>query len=176
MQKVYKILITGPESTGKSTLCKALAEKYDTQWIKEYAREYIDQVDRKYVYSDLKIIAQKQSDFQEKAILLANTFLFCDTGLEVLKIWSENSFQKCDQWILDNLSNQKFDLVLLTDIDTPWQFDEQREHPKPEQRSYFIDLYKKELTEIYGGYHLIQGNEEERLEAAIKYIETLIIK
>lgn len=163
MQKPKKILITGPESTGKSTLCKYLAEKLNANWICEYAREYIEKLDRKYIYGDLKVIGERQFELQNKALKDSQNFLFCDTGLEVIKVWSEDKFGKCDTWIIENLSKQKFDIVFLLDIDIPWENDPMRENPSEEDRKYFLELYKKELQENYGSYHLINGSLEERV-------------
>ncbi|NLR90200.1 MULTISPECIES: AAA family ATPase [Flammeovirga] len=161
---VKNILITGPESTGKSTICIALAEQYDTLWVKEYARDYIDRLHRPYIESDLKKIGERQLEIQKINLELAHQFLFCDTGLEVIKIWSEYKYKRCDPWVIEHLSSQQFDAVFLLDIDVPWEYDEQREHPNPEDRKAILEIFKKELTDIYGGYHLINGNLSERIK------------
>lgn len=163
MQKPVKILITGPESTGKSTLCTLLAEKYNSVWVKEYVREYFENLDREYCYEDLKLIGKEQFQRQNETEKTSSDFLFCDTGLEVIKIWSEHKYQKCDQWIIDHLSKQNFDIVFLLDIDIPWEFDELRENPSKEDRHYFIELYKKELSEIYGHFYFISGSLSQRV-------------
>ncbi|OHX68289.1 AAA family ATPase [Flammeovirga pacifica] len=162
--QVKKILITGPESTGKSTVTQQLAEWYDTLWVNEYARDYLDQLQRPYNYKDLALIAQKQFQIQKINADLANDYLFCDTGLEVIKVWSEFKYQTCDPWIKDHLSLQAFDLVFLMDIDLPWEYDEYRETPSKEIRELLFNTYKKELTDIYGGYHIINGTLDERLK------------
>ncbi|MBB3700144.1 AAA family ATPase [Flammeovirga yaeyamensis] len=162
--EVKKILITGPESTGKSTLAHQLAEWYDTLWVNEYARDYLEQLNRPYVQKDLVVIAKKQFEIQNINFELANRFLFCDTGLEVIKVWSEFKYQQCDFWILDHLDQQKFDAVFLMDVDLPWEYDEYRETPNIETRKQLLESYKEELKNTYGVYHLINGNMIERFE------------
>jgi len=125
-----RIAITGPESTGKSMLAENLAIHYRTEWIPEYAREYINNLDRPYNYDDILIIAKEQIKREERMFGKANQFLFCDTGLIVTKIWCEYKYGKCHKWIHDNIENHKYDLYLLADIDLSWQPDPLREHPK----------------------------------------------
>ena len=87
MDSIKKIAITGPESTGKSTLARQLAEHYKTVWVPEYARTYINQLNRPYERYDLMEMAKGQISQEEKLLLESNNFLFCDTELSVIKIW-----------------------------------------------------------------------------------------
>ena len=168
-----KILITGPESTGKSTLCTALADHFDTVWIKEYAREYLNTNGLHYVESDLLAIAKEQFKQQNSALPQAVDFLFCDTGLEVIKVWSDYKYHQCHPWITHHMKEQQFDLVLLCDIDIPWEYDELREYPDPLQRQSFLQLYKKELTALYGHYHLISGTVQQRIDRTLTLLQQL---
>jgi len=86
---IKKIAITGPESTGKSELAKKLAKHYNTVWVPEFSREYIDNINRPYDYDDIIEIAKGQLNREKEAEKKANKFLFCDTELIVAKIWSE---------------------------------------------------------------------------------------
>jgi NadR type nicotinamide-nucleotide adenylyltransferase len=167
-----KIAITGPESTGKSTLSKQLANHYNTVWIEEYAREYIDQLNRPYTEQDILTIAKKQKEIEEQKSKETNTLLFSDTELIVTKIWSEVKYQSCDQWILNNIEKQNYFLYLLCDIDLSWKYDPQREHPN--LRSHLFDLYKKELQKRKLNFEIISGNKEERLQNAIHIINTFL--
>lgn len=166
-----KIAIIGPESTGKSTLSRQLADYFGTTWVPEFARQYLDTISRPYVESDLLTIAKGQKDAEDRLLGTANDFLFCDTTLIVLKVWSEHSYGRCDPWILDQLERVKYDYFFLTDIDMPWEEDPQREHPH--KREYFFKLYKNYLDEGGFPYTLVSGNEEERLQTAIGKIKSL---
>jgi len=166
-----KIAIIGPESTGKSTLSKQLADYFGTTWVPEFARQYLDIIARPYVESDLLAIARGQVETEDRLLGTANDFLFCDTTLIVLKVWSEHSYGRCDPWILDQLERVKYDYFFLTDIDMPWEEDPQREHPH--KREYFFNLYKSYLDKGGFPYTLVSGNEEERLQTAIGKIKSL---
>jgi len=140
---MIRVAITGPESTGKSSLAKVLAEHYNTLWVPEYSREYIDNLDRDYTYEDVEKIAVSQIQKEKELLPSAKTILFADTELLVIKIWLEHKFNKTPYWLDYEIDRQKYDLYLLCDIDIPWEYDPQREHP--ELRQYFFDLYQQKL-------------------------------
>lgn len=169
---IKKIAITGPESTGKSTLTKQLADHYHTFWIKEYAREYIDLLDRPYNQKDILKIAKEQRkrwlEFEKKH----DGILFSDTELIVTKIWSEIKYQHCHPWILEEIKKQDFDLYLLCDIDLPWEDDPQREHPN--LREHLFDRYKTELEKRKLNFRIISGNHVERFNNALEFVEALM--
>lgn len=162
---VKRIAIIGPESTGKSTLSEDLAKRFGTFWVPEYAREYLENLGRPYEEADLLEIAKGQKFLEDKLTKEAKEYLFCDTTLVVIKVWSEHKYGRCDPWILDQLSKMQYDYFLLTDIDLPWEQDPLREHPH--MRKYFFDLYHRYVEENRFPYQLIKGNREERLELAI---------
>lgn len=164
-----RIAITGPESTGKSALSRQLAEHYQTSWVAEFARDYLNKLDRPYVYDDLLEIAKGQLQNEEEAEMNAGKFLFCDTDLTVLKVWSEYKYGQCDPWILDKFKHHRYDLYLLCDIDLEWQADPLREHP--EKRNEIFHIYLDELEKNHFPYAIISGQGSERLKMAIKTIE-----
>jgi NadR type nicotinamide-nucleotide adenylyltransferase len=165
-----KIAITGPESTGKSTLTMQLAEHFHTVFVSEYARGYIDRLGRHYVWDDILVIAQGQIASEQAMIKKAESMLFCDTELIVTKIWSDVKFGKCDPWILDKIRENKYDLFLLCDIDLPWEEDPQREDPH--RRQFLFDLYENELSGYGFPFFVISGSGNQRLQNAVKVIET----
>ena len=140
---MLRIAVTGPESTGKSTIAAQLAEYYGTSWVEEQARSYIDKLDRSYRKSDLVKIAHLQIEEQRRQSSNAKRLLFCDTEMLVIKIWYEHFYGKLDLALKKAWEQQHFDLYLLMDIDLPWEYDLQREHP--EKREYFFNLFKEEL-------------------------------
>ncbi len=165
---MLKIVLTGPESTGKTTLARQLASHYGTCWVPEFARACLDQLNRPYEEADLMEIAKGQLALEDKLATKANRLLFCDTGLLVLKVWSEYKYGSCHPWILRQLRERRYDMFFLCGIDVPWQFDPQREHPGARQELF--ELYKKELQSLKLPFVELLGNEEERLAFAVKII------
>ena len=122
----HKIVVIGPESTGKSTLSKSLAEYFKCPWVPEYAREYLEKLKGQYTYDDLLKIAKGQINKEETAIKKTENLLICDTDLHVIKVWSQHKFGKVHSWVEQLITDRKYDLYLLTDIDIPWENDPQR--------------------------------------------------
>jgi len=174
MDDIKKIVITGGESTGKSTLCARLALHYNTVWVQEYAREYLEQRNGHYSYDDLLAIAKGQTALEEKLFPQANKYLFCDTDLNVLKVWSEYKYQKCHSYINHEILSRKYDAYILTAPDFPWQHDILREHPEPEMRKYFFEVYKSVLEKSNIPFCTVTGNEKERFDTAVTFIEEKI--
>ena len=167
-----KIVITGPESTGKSTVAEQLAAHYNTKWVPEYAREYIKGLNRPYTYEDLLEIAKGQIQLEDQESANSSDLLICDTDLIVIKIWSAHVFGKVDPWILQQIEEREYDYYLLMNIDLPWEPDPQREHPH--LRDFFMDWYRNELAEYGKAFSEISGSEENRMKAAIKVIDKFL--
>ncbi len=172
-----KIVVIGPESTGKSTLCEQLAAHYKTGWVKEYAREYLLTNGKEYTYENLLDIAKGQINLEESAVagILLSTpgtrHLFIDTDMYVMKVWSEFVFQKCNNWILNRIAERKYDLYLLCNVDLPWVKDELREYPDLVSREKLYHYYKESMTTQDVPWIDISGNYEERLKKAIVAVD-----
>lgn len=166
-----RIVITGSESTGKSTLASELAKHYKTVYVPEVARFYIDDLKRPYIQNDLLEIAMLQCAEEDKLINKATNILICDTDLLVIKVWSEFKYGNCDNWIVEELKKRDCNLYLLCNIDLPWQEDEQREHPN--SRKELFDIYHLELIKMKANYEIITGKETERLERSIRACATV---
>lgn len=167
---MHKIVIIGPESTGKSTLSRELAAYFEEPWVPEYAREYLDRLGRPYGYSDLLAIAEGQINKEDEMAAMASDKLFCDTDLRVIKVWSEHRFKRTHSWIKEQIEDRKYSLYLLTATDIPWQDDPQREHPDPEMRQYFMEVYENEMRSSGLPWIIISGSEKNRLTKAIDFI------
>ncbi|MCF8302079.1 MAG: ATP-binding protein [Bacteroidales bacterium] len=165
---IKRIAITGPESTGKSWLTKRLAEYYQTVWVPEYARDYINRLDREYVAEDILKIAKGQLELEEQIAQKARKFLFCDTELIVTKVWYEHKYNSCPPWILDRIEDHRYDLYLLCNVDLPWQDDPQREHPH--LREYFFDVYYHELQSRNLPFEVVSGQWEQRFKNAVELV------
>lgn len=173
MQEIKKIVIIGPESTGKSTLSKALAQHYQTLWCPEYAREYLLQNGTDYTAADLLTIAKgqlKQEDKFTRKVQKENkgSLLFVDTDMYVMKVWSEYVFGTCDFFILDTIIKRKYDGYLLCNTDLPWVKDELREYPDEKPRQELFAIYKDLLINQPVPWALISGTNAERTAAAIE--------
>ncbi len=166
-----KVVIIGPESTGKTTLARKLAEHFNAPWVPEYAREYLDQLTRPYEEPDLLKIAQEQWASEQQAAENQPSWLFCDTDLRVIKIWGDYRYGRTHPWIREQIERSHCDLYLLTDIDLPWQPDPQREHPH--QREELLELYLQELTESGHSFKRLQGVGQSRFTQALQALQAL---
>jgi len=160
-----QIVFTGPESTGKSTIAEAVATHYGIDWVREYARIYLQNLGRNYQEKDLLTIAKGQISAEQKLIKKDAPFLVCDTSLLVLKIWSEFKYGRCHPWILKHLHQKPASLYFLCNIDIEWEYDPLREHPK--QRILLFDRYRKELNALKIPYIIIRGDKKQRLKQVL---------
>jgi NadR type nicotinamide-nucleotide adenylyltransferase len=167
-----KIALVGPESTGKSTLAAQLANYFDAPLVEEYARSFIDQLDRPYRESDLVDIAREQIELEKSAIEAGHQVLICDTNLLIIKIWSEYKYGRCHPWILENMDLRSYGTYFLTGTDIPWTFDPQREHPH--QREELLEIYRTELIVNGLKYQELWGNENQRFNEAVNGIRALL--
>lgn len=191
---VKKIVVVGPESTGKSTLCEQLAQHYGMQWCPEFAREYLLTHGKEYSFDDLLTIAKGQLAMEDEYTALVKSqwsmvndrtwvnpqslltkphspFLFIDTDMYVMKVWGEYVFGKSHQFVLDQIVQREYDLYLLCKYDLPWVKDELREYPDEKNRIELYHIYKDLLINQRVPWVEISGDEEERLITAIDAVE-----
>ena len=177
-----KIVVIGPESTGKSWLCEKLAVHYNTNWVKEYAREYLLANGKEYTLYDLQLIAKGQLENENRLTdQIVETVdskkpLFIDTDLYVMKVWSEFVFNQCSIDILNGIVHQKYDLYLLCKPDIPWVSDELREYPDLMTREKLFHHYKDIMIEQSVPWIEIDGHFENRFQMAIKAVDQLLQK
>ncbi|NBV10288.1 MAG: ATPase [Chitinophagia bacterium] len=183
MKPIQKIVVLGPESTGKSTLCAALAAHYQTIWTPEYARAFLSKNGTKYTYDDLLTIAKGQIKKEEEALasLNKNTVdqpitkisnkLILDTDMYVMKVWCEYVFNNCHHYILEQINQRSYDLYLLCDIDLPWAADEMREYPDAGPRIELFTIYKELLINQNTPWGIVSGTGAQRTENAIQLID-----
>ncbi len=175
--RIKKIVVIGPESTGKSTLCEQLAKHYKTLWCREYAREYLETHGKDYTYEDLLTIAIGQIDGEENVLSIVNSqqaTVFIDTDMHVIKVWCEFAFGKCHSWILNQIATRKYDLYLLCNVDLPWIKDNLREYPDVETRNKLYHYYKDTMVNQSVPWIDISGSYKKRLQVAVNAVNKLI--
>jgi NadR type nicotinamide-nucleotide adenylyltransferase len=171
MPPLKKVVIIGPESTGKSTLCEQLATHFKTAWVPEFAREYLLSLGRPYHFDDLYIIAKGQLELEDRVAVSTNVpLIFIDTDMYVMKVWCEFVFGKCHPFILDEIAKRKYDTYLLCNTDLPWVADELREYPDYESRERLYYMYKDLMVNQHIPWFDINGGYEERLRKAITVV------
>ncbi|MFY9309133.1 MAG: AAA family ATPase [Bacteroidia bacterium] len=167
-----RIVLTGPESTGKTTLARQLAQHFNTTWVEEFGRNYYVEKGGKLLIDDIINIAEGQLNSEEQAIKQSNKLLFCDTDLIVTQIWSEIYFNSCPEKVIQLNTSRKYDLFLLMNIDIPWEDDGTREFPH--LREWHFKRIKDELESRGLNYTLISGEGHQRLQNAIEAVTELI--
>ena len=174
--EIIKIAMYGPESTGKTTIASQLAEEFNTIWIPEFARDYLQEKwnSKQEICSqeDLIPIAIGQTNLENEALHRANKILFCDTNLIVTKVFSDIYYNSCDPILIRAAKNHNYDLIFLTDIDVAWQADDLRD--KPNDREKTLAIFEKALIDFKKPYIKLSGNKEERLEKATQIINDYI--
>jgi HTH-type transcriptional repressor of NAD biosynthesis genes len=185
MEKAFKqtpsdcirIVLFGPESTGKTTLAKQLAAYFNTEWVPEYMRVYLqekwDNKAEKISKQDLLPIAEGQIAAENSLVKKANNFLFCDTNLLELQVYCEYYY---DGWspeeIRKAVENQQYDFYFLTNIDVPWLHDDLRD--RPNDRSAIFRKFEMALKIRNISYQVLSGSQEERLTTAIEILQQKI--
>jgi len=169
MNQTKRIVLTGPECTGKSTLTARLAEYFDTTFVPEYAREYIEGLGRNYTHTDIIHIAEKQLD-QIHLNSGGKGIVFYDTWLIITKVWFEVLYGHYPLWIDEALKSGVIDLWLICDTDIPWIADNVRENGG-EMRELLYQRYLSEIKKINGRYEVINGTGDQRFLNALKAIK-----
>jgi len=171
---LVKVVIFGPESTGKTTLAKDLATHYSTEWVPEYAREFLqekwDKSKQICELEDLLPIAIGQMRSENEISEKANMLLICDTDLLETKVYSEIYFDDyCDPELETAALSNHYDLYLLTSIDVPWEKDDLRD--RPFDRGVIFDKFKAALEKYARNFVILKGDRTTRLQQAITEID-----
>lgn len=167
-ERIKWVVISGPESTGKTELAQSLADRLGTVYVPEYAREYIEKLDRPYTYEDVEQIARYQvkeeNIYESKA---SNGLLIFDTWFIITKVWFDLVFGKCPEWIIPHIKAAQIDLFLVCSTDLPWIPDSVRENGG-EKREQLFQLYCREIKSFGFKYEIIAGTGHARVENALK--------
>ena len=174
-----KIVVTGPESSGKTLLAEALARVLGVEWVPEFARSYVAHLGHPYVHGDLRRIGAGQRYWEQWHIqrIIASAgvpLLICDTDWTVLHVWEQYRFQTTSafHWQQGYGPPAHADLYLLCAPDFPWQPDPLREHP--EERGLLFGMYERLLLDRDARYIVLRGTPALRLEIALAAIRKLL--
>jgi nicotinamide riboside kinase len=170
IRKTKNIVITGAESSGKTTLFKELKSLTGFSFLPEFSRSYINQINRPYEYNDILEIAK----LYEKELEIASKnelSIISDTDLLTLLIWCEYKYDKCHSFIKESLTKNPPDFYLLCSPNIPWEFDSQRENPN--NRVELFNIYLKKIMELGIDFEIIEGDQYKRLNQAKKILQNL---
>lgn len=171
-----KIIVTGPESSGKTTLARMLAAHYQAPLVDEQARAYLNALGRPYVELDLLAIAQQQRAAEEKGEGMAretsSPLVICDTDLLTIRIWSLVKFGRCDPWITQMLVDHKPHHSILCSPDIPWEPDPLREDPHG--RDQLFAIHERELNALNRSCTVVHGDPGQRLRMAIAAVDAIL--
>lgn len=168
---MLKVLITGPESSGKTQLAQSLARRFQSPWVPEFARTYLAALEGTYQEEDLLHILNGQLRLQQQHH--TSPFLFCDTGPEVIYIWSKVKYGRADPYIRQSLRKYRYDLNLLCYPDLNWEPDPLREAPDPESRLRLFQAYEELFRQEDVAYTIVEGQGEQRKAVAFQAVEAL---
>jgi NadR type nicotinamide-nucleotide adenylyltransferase len=167
-----RVVVFGPESTGKTTLAARLARHFQTPWVPEHARDHLDRKAARVELADIPLIARGQIAAEERLAREANRVLICDTDVLTTVIWSELYFGECPEWVRAEAARRRYDLYLLLDIDVPWVPDPQRD--QPHTREWFRERCRAALRARGARFVEIGGGWEQRFARAVAAVEGLI--
>ncbi len=169
------VVLTGPESTGKSIISDYLSDRLNLITAHEYARSYLTHLGRPYEFEDLLTIAKGQARWIDELFLQNGTaqgkLLLSDTDLLTIMIWSRLKYGRIAPWIEEQYSKQIPSHYLLLYPDIPWEPDPLRENP--DSREELFEIYLSEILSIGVPFTIIRGEGQARLQAAENAILTL---
>lgn len=178
---MYKVVITGTESSGKTSLAEALAKHFGTRWVPEAVRQYFAERAPSfpvngYVEEELLAIAKRQLEVEREVVSKGEeegrSVVFCDTDLITIRIWGEEKFGRSDPWIVEQTEIRPYDLWLLCAPDIPWEPDPLRENPHDRDRLF--EVYERTLQQLGKPYVVVSGPHEARMGTAIAEVERLL--
>lgn len=170
-----RVVVFGPESTGKSTLANRLADAYDTRHVSEYIRKIQDLTGIAPGTDGLHMHARGHLASEEAMARQANRVLFLDTDLLTTTIWARWLEQPCPGWIEEQARRRRYDLTLLMNIDCPWVDDGTRYFGDPATRRRFFDDCERTLSDAGRPYIIVSGATwGERYRVACAQVDALL--
>ena len=170
---MIRVVVTGSECTGKTTLARALADHYGAPWVPEFARQFVAEQTRAPSVSDVATIARGQITAEDRALARSPALLIQDTDLLSTVVYGRHYYGDCGAWIETALRERAADLYLLAGIDVPWAADgDQRD--RGTRRDEMQGLFRGVLRDLAVPFVVICGAHEQRLRSATGAIDSLM--
>ncbi len=171
-----RVVLYGPESTGKTTLARQLASHFNTQWVPEFARDFLQKKfdDRGEVaaFEDIVPIAAGQRKLENQKASEAGYYFFSDTCPLETYVYCHYYFQQVPEELERAIARSEYDLYLLMDIDLPWVKDDLRD--RPDDRQELFKLFKKALEDRGKVFKIISGMEKTRFAQALDAMKSYV--
>lgn len=167
--KSLRIVLTGPESSGKTELANSLSKYFKMPFVPEYAREYLNKKNKEYDLSDLLKINNAQTKIQK---VTDGEMVFWDTDIITIIIWAKEKFNTKNEIFEKSLKENVPHFYLLCNPDLDWEQDDLRENPNDRYR--LLREYQSILTKRRIPYAHIQGKGKIRLANAIDSIQSQV--
>ena len=168
---IKQVVITGPESSGKTTLSEYLSSEYKIPLVKEYAREYLEKINGEYTFEAILLMAKEQLQLEQKNI---DKLSICDTDLTVFYVWIKEKYGKEVDWINEHIAAAQNKIYLLCDVLEDWTEDPLREHPNIEDRKRLFVEYQNLLERNNLTYYVISSDLSTRQKKCKEIIDKLI--
>ncbi len=172
MGVLTKIVLTGPESSGKSQLCRQLAEHFQAPFASEYARIFLEQHGPGYDFAMLDKIRSGHHQHQQSTLSRPVALAFLDTDLINFLVWEKLVFAQVHNELVDELFDEIDHHYLICYPDLPWTPDPLRENP--ENRIDIFEAHRREIEKRGRSYRIVKGHGFERFKNAIAAVEELL--
>lgn len=173
MKSLNRVVFTGPESCGKSFSSQFVAKKMNLPWVKEYAREYLERLNRTYTLHDVLNIAYGQVELETELHKISRKPLICDTDLTVIYVWLKFKYDIIDDFVMDELKKKATkSYYFLCYPDLPWEPDPLRENPHT--RMELFEIYEALLLDLNTKYYVLKGSLEQRNKICLDIMNEII--
>jgi len=172
--EIKRVCLMGAESTGKTTLAQQLARHFQTIYVPEFARVWLDISQEACQLRHASIFVKGQMRWQTSMESYAHRLIFCDTDPLTTQIWCEFLYQQCPTDVKAAAQQQSYDMYLLLNNDIPWEADHMRCLNTTALRDAFFLQCEQMLQTLGRPYQIIGGEGEQRLQQAIDVIKSLL--